>query len=34
MKESLRAHGKDLLKVVGLTWPLTGPVYLMIFAPT
>jgi MFS transporter, MHS family, proline/betaine transporter len=34
LKESLRAHGKDLLKVVGLTWPLTGLVYLLIFAPT
>ncbi|ABG03441.1 General substrate transporter [Rubrobacter xylanophilus DSM 9941] len=32
--ESLRTHGKDLLKVVGLTWPLTGLVYLLIFAPT
>ncbi|MEW6637063.1 MAG: MFS transporter, partial [Actinomycetota bacterium] len=34
LMESLRAHGKDLLKVVGLTWPLTGLVYLLIFAPT
>ena len=34
LKESLRAHWKDLLKVVGLTWPLTGLVYLLIFAPT
>lgn len=34
LKESLRAHGKDLLKIVGLTWPLTGLVYLLIFAPT
>lgn len=34
LKESLRHHGKDLLKIVGLTWPLTGLVYLLIFAPT
>ncbi len=34
LMESLRAHGKDLLKVVGLTWVLTGFVYLLIFMPT
>lgn len=31
---SLRHHGKDLLKVVGLTWLLTGLTYLLIFMPT
>ena len=34
LKESLRRHGKDLLKVVGLTWLLTGLTYLLIFMPT
>ena len=34
LKQALRTHGKDLLKVVGLTWPLTGLTYLLIFAPT
>src|ERR671912_109707 len=34
LKESLRHHGKDLLKVVGLTWLLTGLTYLLIFMPT
>ena len=34
LKETLRAHGKNLLKVIGLTWPLTGLTYLLIFMPT
>ncbi len=34
LKQTLRIHGKNLLKIVGLTWPLTGLVYLLIFAPT
>lgn len=34
LKQTLRRHGKNLLKIVGLTWPLTGLVYLLIFAPT
>lgn len=34
LKQTLRTHGKNLLKIVGLTWPLTGLVYLLIFAPT
>ncbi len=34
LKESLRHHGKDLLKVVGLTWLLTGLTYLLVFMPT
>src|ERR671912_941731 len=34
LKESLRHHGKDLLKVIGLTWLLTGLTYLLVFMPT
>jgi MHS family proline/betaine transporter-like MFS transporter len=34
LKESLRHHGKDILRVVGLTWLLTGLTYLLIFMPT
>ncbi len=34
LKRSLVTHGKNLLKVVGMTWPLTGLTYLLIFMPT
>jgi MFS transporter, MHS family, proline/betaine transporter len=34
LMETLRTHGITLLKVVGLTWPLTGLTYLLIFMPT
>lgn len=34
LMESLRAHGRDLLRIVGLTWVLTGFFYLLIFMPT
>ncbi|HEX5914011.1 MAG TPA: MFS transporter, partial [Rubrobacter sp.] len=34
LRESLRHHGKDVLKVIGLTWLLTGLTYLLVFMPT